>query len=206
MNRSGPQGLGRFHPFSQPSLSLVLGWDRRPVSEWCSPLCSYRPHSSPRQGTGLTHSSPGRSSECWGQTGKEKRRVGEAEHRLEQNLIHTQGHCSWTPRPVTHGTPSYRHNPLHGLQLEGIFIGVQHLFQVIMPGGRQRKSDEGWRWGMDHQAGLRPSPVQRDQSQGCRWRVVTYRLGFQEKHVRQPLLWVGLCSLAKRKDVEVLTP
>lgn len=50
------------------------------------------------------------------------------------------------------GLPSYRHNPLHGLQLEGIFIGVQHLFQVIMPGGRQRKSDEGWRWGMDHQA------------------------------------------------------
>lgn len=34
--------------------------------------------------------------------------------------------------------PAHRHNPLHGLQLEGILVGVQHLLQVIMPGEMHR--------------------------------------------------------------------
>lgn len=34
--------------------------------------------------------------------------------------------------------PAHRHDPLHGLQLEGVFVGVQHLLQVVMPGGGTR--------------------------------------------------------------------
>lgn len=35
---------------------------------------------------------------------------------------------------------THSHNPLHSFQLQGVFVAVQHLFQVIMSGGRRRKS------------------------------------------------------------------
>jgi hypothetical protein len=58
------------------------------------------------------------------------------------------------------GSPSYCHNPLHGLQLEGVLVGVQHLFQVIMPGGKGTEGQMrkgGGAWITRVQAGLRPS-------------------------------------------------
>lgn len=79
-----------------------------------------------------------------------------------------------------------------------------------MPGGTHRRTDK--------EQGGHESPVSRQDSgqvqskegpepgdTGREWKWVSSRLGVQERLVDQPLLWVGSCSLAKRKDVEVLT-
>lgn len=92
------------------------------------------------------------------------------------------------------GSPSYRHNPLHGLQLEGIFIGVQHLFEVIMPSGRSegqiRNGGEGHESPVSRQDSGQVQSKEGPESgdTGGEWKWVSSRLGVQERLVGQPLL------------------
>lgn len=97
--------------------------------------------------------------------------------------------------------PAHRHNPLHGLQLEGVLVGIQHLLQVVMPGG-SRRGHGGHKGGVGCPSG--GSSRKQGHGQGRLGQTPTQRrqggtdqgLG-TEKHVGQPMLWVDLCPPQK---------
>ena len=153
LSRLDLQGLGC--PLSHPQLAPVYSWRwTRETPPWeHSPLCSYRPHSSPRRGTGLRRSFPGQSSRWWGQGRGRTRREDASTHWGLGPQAAKEG--SWILKLLPQGIPfdpPHRHNSLHGLQLEGILVGVQHRLQVIVPGGDTKGQLRAQRWGRGSQS------------------------------------------------------
>lgn len=87
---------------------------------------------------------------------KEKR---EGQHLIGGGAQGAKESCSLSPGPFPKEVPflplpaPHRHYPLHGLQLEGILVGVQHLLQVVMPSERHKRSAEGTEWGWGYYLG-----------------------------------------------------
>lgn len=40
--------------------------------------------------------------------------------------------------PKVNTVVTHSHDPLHGLQLQGVLVAVQHLLQVVMSAGRRQ--------------------------------------------------------------------
>ena len=105
LSRLDLQGLGC--PLSHPQLAPVYSWRwTRETPPWeHSPLCSYRPHSSPRRGTGLRRSFPGQSSRWWGQGRGRTRREDASTHwgKVHKQPRRALGSSSSSPKgsPLT---------------------------------------------------------------------------------------------------------